>query len=100
MTGSGSAPEWGGTPMEEVGIWAMLQPEHARQPDIPLLKESVRDLCRMTMQKTAGQRKDRHGDIPFDNLDRLKWTILMEACLLVLSGKLNALEGGAESETV
>lgn len=70
------------------------------QPDIPLLKESVRDLCRMTMQKTAGQRKDRRGDIPFDNLDRLKWTILMEACLLVLSGKLDALEGGAESETV
>ena len=60
MTGAGSAPEWGGTPMEEVGIWAMLQPEHAGQPDIPLLKESVRDLCRMTMQKTAGQRKDRH----------------------------------------
>lgn len=54
----------------------------------------------MTMQKTAGQRKDRRGDIPFDNLDRLKWTILMEACLLVLSGKLDALEGGAESETV
>lgn len=100
MTGAGSAPEWGGTPMEEVGIWAMLQPEHAGQPDIPLLKESVRDLCRMTMQKTAGQRKDRRGDISFDNLDRLKWTILMEACLLVLSGKLDALEGGAESETV
>lgn len=100
MTGAGSAPEWGGTPMEEVGIWAMLQPEHAGQPDIPLLKESVRDLFRMTMQKTAGQRKDRRGDIPFDNLDRLKWTILMEACLLVLSGKLDALEGGAESETV
>lgn len=39
MTGAGSAPEWGGTPMEEVGIWAMLQPEHAGQPDIPLLKE-------------------------------------------------------------
>ena len=67
---------------------------------IPLLKESVRDLCRMTMQRTAGQRKDRRSDIPFDNLDRLKWTILMEACLLVLSGKLDALEGGAESETV
>lgn len=37
MTGAGSAPEWGGTPMEEVGIWAMMQPEHAGQPDIQLL---------------------------------------------------------------
>lgn len=35
-----------------------------------------------------------------DFIDFLRWTILMEACLLVLSGKLNALEGGAESETV
>ena len=86
--------------MEEVGIWAMLQPGYAGQPDIPLLKESVHNLCHMAMQKTAGQRKDKRGDIPFDNLDRLKWTILMEACLLVLSGKLDALEGGAENETV
>jgi hypothetical protein len=44
------------------------------------------------MQKTAGQRKNKKGDISWDNLERIKFTIICEAVLLVLSGKLDGLE--------
>ena len=41
----------------------------------------------MMMHKTAGQRKDRSKDIPFENLARIKNTIIIEAMALVLSGE-------------
>lgn len=42
----------------------------------------------MMTQKTAGQRKDHPKDISFDNLERVKATIIVEAMALVLSGDL------------
>lgn len=80
---------------EELALWSFLQPGAHHKPDIPLLKEAVHDLCHMTMQKTSGQEKyAKKGDISFDNLERLKFTILCEAVILVLSGKLDELEEG------
>jgi len=72
-------------------MWSFLQPGSAARPNIKALKEAVNDLCKMTMQKTAGQRK-KSKDISWDNLERVKFTIICEAVLLVLSGKLDGLE--------
>lgn len=82
----------------ELAMWSFLQPGHGQKADIPLLKEAVHDLCQMTMQKTAGQKKPsgkgkyKEKDISWDNLERVKFTIICEAVLLVLSGKLDQLE--------
>lgn len=78
--------------LTEMALWGFLQPGSHQKPDIPALKEAVNDLCRMTMQKTAGQRKGKKGDISWDNLERVKFTIICEAVLLVLSGKLDKME--------
>ena len=82
----------------ELTTWAFLQPGSAAKPNIPALKSAVKDLCQMTMQKTAGQRsrsgkkyRDRDLDIAA-NLERVKFTIIAEATLLVLSGKLDKLK--------
>ena len=82
----------------ELAIMSFLQPGHGQKADISLLKEAVHDLCQMTMQKTAGQKrpsgkgKYKEKDISWDNLERVKFTIICEAVLLVLSGKLDILE--------
>ena len=76
----------------ELTTWAFLQPGSAAKPNITALKLAVADLCRMTTQKTAGQRKNKKSDLSWDNLERVKFTIIAEATLLVLSGKLDGLE--------
>lgn len=84
-------------PLENFSMWAMYQGNV--QPDIPLLKELVRDWVAMCTQKNAGQRKDSKGipwdksskAVSFDNLERIKMGILCEAVALVLSGKLDDL---------
>ena len=78
--------------LTEMALWSFLQPGSHQHPNISVLKEAVNDLCHMTMQKTAGQRKGKKGDISWDNLERVKFTIICEAVLLVLSGKLEELE--------
>ena len=78
--------------LTEMALWSFLQPGSHQHPNISVLKEAVNDLCHMTMQKTAGQRKGKKGDISWDNLERVKFTIICEAVLLVLSGKLDELE--------
>ena len=82
----------------ELAIMSFLQPGHGQKADISLLKEAVHDLCQMTMQKTAGQKrpngkgKYNEKDLSWDNLERVKFTIICEAVLLVLSGELDQLE--------
>lgn len=83
----------------ELTTWAFLQPGSDAKPNIAALKSAVNDLCRMTMQKTAGQKSPRSGkkynekDIDVAaNLERVKFTIIAEATLLVLSGKLDELK--------
>lgn len=51
----------------------------------------------MMMQKTAGQRKGKK-DISFDNLERVKNGIVVEAMCLVLSGQLEYLDKEDEEE--
>ena len=82
----------------DMAIMSFLMPGNGQKADIGLLKESVNELCRMTMQKTAGQNrpsgkgKYKEKDISWDNLERVKFQIICEAVLLVLSGKLDKLE--------
>lgn len=81
----------------ELALWSFLQPGAHHKPNVGALKEAVEQLCQMTMQKTAGQENPRTGkkygnkDISWDNLERVKFTIICEAVLLVLSGKLDSL---------
>lgn len=67
-------------------MWSMLQFGH-QKADYPALKEHCLMLRQMMLQKTAGQRKDRPKDIPFENLDAIKNIIVIEAMMLVLSGE-------------
>lgn len=53
----------------------------------PALKEACMEMRQMIMQKTAGQRKDWPKDIPWENWERVKVTIICEAMALVLSGE-------------
>ena len=43
-------------------------------------------------ENSRAQRKDKKGDLSWDNLERVKMGILCEAVALVLSGKLDELE--------
>lgn len=79
--------------LENFALWTAFQNQ---KPNIPLLKESVDELCHVLTQKTAGQRKNKPKDVPFDNLPRIKMTILVEATALVLSGALDGLERADE----
>lgn len=52
------------------------------------LENAVDTLIHMATQKTAGQsRQDNKKDVPFAALDMIKWTIICEACYLVLDEK-------------
>ena len=51
------------------------------------IKKACMEMRQMIMQKTAGQRKDRPKDIPWENWERVKVTIICEAMALVLSGE-------------
>ena len=99
MSKYGRPADWGGSPLEELGIWSAFQPGAHHNPNIKALKQAVNDLCHLTMQKTAGQKKyAKAGDLSFDDLDGIKWTILIEAVILVLSGKLDGMEDESEEE--
>ena len=69
----------------------------------PALKEACMEMRQMIMQKTAGQRKDRPKDIPWENWERVKVTIICEAMALVLSGEYEPKEekkNGTETAVV
>lgn len=77
-------------------MWAFLQ-MGKQKANYPMLKELCMELRQMMMQKTAGQRKGKK-DIPFDNLERVKNGIVVEAMCLVLSGELEYLEKEDEED--
>ena len=60
--------------------------------DVPALKGYVNSLIKATTQSNAGQRGTK-GNIDWKELDMVLWSIVMEATALVLSGKLDELEG-------
>ncbi len=68
-------------------MWSFLQ-MGGLKANYPALKEACMELRQMMMQKTAGQRKDRPQDMSWDNFERVKATIVVEAMALVLSGDL------------
>lgn len=72
-------------------MWDFLK-DGGQDADISTLKSAVYSLIQMTTQKDAGQRGNVNN-IPFEVLELLKWQIVCEACALVLSGKLDDLEG-------
>lgn len=66
-------------------MWSFMQMGGLKS-NYPALKEACMEMRQMMMQKTAGQRKDRPQDLSWDNLERVKATIIVEAMALVLSG--------------
>jgi hypothetical protein len=63
--------------------------------NIPLLEKLCNDLMCAATQPTAGQRKgdETKGSVYWsEELDLLPWHIAIEACALVLSGKLEELK--------
>lgn len=75
-------------------MWAFLQMGGQPEPDIAVMKEHCEMLRHILMQKTAGQRRDKPGDIPLQQLDVICNVIVIEAMGLYLSGELEKLEGG------
>ena len=75
-----------------------------QQGSIRALKNAVERLCLALTQKDGGQRKDGNPDKSVNfaspELDLIQLTILIEAVALVLSGKLDGLEGGEDAESV
>lgn len=80
-------------------MWSFLQMGGLKS-NYPALKEACMEMRQMMLQKTAGQRKDRPKDIPFDNLERVKATIIVKAMALVLSGDFEKLQPSSEGEEV
>lgn len=72
-------------------MWNFLK-NGKQKSNIPVLKNLVNTLIKMTTQKTAGQRDDKPNDVPFESLEMLKWAIICEAVALVLSGDLDKIE--------
>ena len=65
-------------------MWKMFE-KGQRSADPSALEGHVNELIHMVKQKTAGQnRSGNRKDIPFELLDLIKWTIICEACYLVL----------------
>lgn len=75
-------------------MWSFMQ-MGGLKANYPALKEACMELRQMLMQKTAGQRKDRLKDLSWENLERVKVTIICEAMALVLSGEY---EGGKQTD--
>lgn len=76
-------------------MWDFLK-DGKQEANITALKDAVYTLIQMTTQKDAGQRKDSKG-VPVEILDMVKWQIICETVCLVLSGKLDELEGEHDS---
>lgn len=77
-------------------MWHFLM-DGGQKENIPALKEYVYDLIKATTQKDAGQR-GKAGNIPFDHVDMIMFSIVCEATALVLSGRLDELERRDDNE--
>lgn len=67
-------------------MWRFME-MGGQKANYPALKEACLRLRKMMMQKTAGQRKDRKSDIPWEELETTVKIITVEAMALVLSGE-------------
>ena len=89
---NGAVQRWTVKTMDD-SMWNFLK-NGKQKSNIPVLKNLVNTLIKMTTQKTAGQRDDKPNDVPFESLEMLKWAIICEAVALVLSGDLDKIEVG------
>lgn len=77
-------------------MWKFLM-DGGQKENIPALKEYVYDLIQATTQKDAGQR-GKAGNVPFEHVDMIMFSIVCEATALVLSGRLDELEDKGADE--
>lgn len=64
------------------------------KPDIPLLKEEAGNLIRMAVQLSSGQQAGSpKSHMNWDNLERVRMTVIAEGIKLARSGLLDSLEG-------
>lgn len=71
------------------------------EPDVELLSEACGDLKKMMTQKTAGQgRTGTKKHISFDNLERIKATIIIECMALYVNGYFDKEETCNEVKTI
>ena len=77
-------------------MWDFLK-DGKQKANIPALKEYVYDLIKLTTQKDAGQRGNK-SNLSFANVEMTMFSIVCEATALVLSGKLDELEGSDGNE--
>ena len=68
-------------------MWSFMQMGEMKS-NYSALKSACMEMRKMMTQKTAGQRKDRTQDLSWDNLERVKASIIVEAMALVFSGDL------------
>ena len=68
-------------------MWTFLS-MGAQKGNPARLNAYVQDLIHMAKQKNAGQAKYKHkGDISFDYVEPIKWSIIIEAAALCLDEK-------------
>lgn len=71
-------------------MWQMFR-TFGQEANPERLEQYVNDLIQMSTQKTAGQRGGK--DLSWEeSLDMTLWGIVIEACALVLSGKLKGID--------
>lgn len=82
-------------PIDAVALYEQIAAEVSSMLKQPpgIIVSKIMELRKMMTQKTAGQRKDKPKDLSWDNLERVKVTIICEAMALVLSGEYE--EAGA-----
>lgn len=77
--------------------WSFMQMGGGLKANYPALKQACLEMRKMMTQKTAGQRKDRPNDLSWDNLERVKVTIICEAMALVFSGEYEEKENDVQN---
>lgn len=77
--------------------WSFMQMGGGLKANYPVLKQACLEMRKMMTQKTAGQRKDRPSDLSWDNLERVKVTIICEAMALVFSGEYEEKENDVQN---
>ena len=77
--------------LDAMWVFAQMGGYKLHPSDIDAMKDACEQLRHMLVQKTAGQRRDKPGDIDFHELDAVTNTIVICAMTLYLSGGLDAL---------
>lgn len=78
-------------------MWTFVQMGQ-QKPNIPTLKNAIKDLITMMTQKSSGQRTNDNKSINWEeNFDMTIITIVLESTCLYLSGDLEKIENKGET---